>query len=80
MTATEFRRELYRVLDEAAESGREVAITHKNRVFRIMPQSVRPIQERLVAHDTLNVAEAPHSGSLSAAWEWNEIQNLDGLS
>ena len=78
MTATELRQKLYRILTEAARTGREVRVTHKGHTFRIVSDGGASIRDRLVPHDTVRptTAQATDTDTL---WEWNEERNLDGL-
>ena len=79
MTATEFRRQLYRALDKLSDEGGEIIITHKNRSFRIVPEPPIRFEERLVRHDTLNVDPEAIVESDAGGWQWNEGENVDAL-
>ena len=80
MTATEFRQQLYAVLNRMADQGGSVTITHKNRAFRLTPENNRGLLDRLVPHDTLNVPPDDLSAAEYSLWEWREPENLDGIS
>lgn len=77
MTATEFRKRLYAVLNEVAETNGEVTVTHKNRSFRIVAREKAPFVDRLVVHDTLKVPADELVVAGASGWNWDEETNLD---
>jgi len=80
MTATELRKRLYTVLNEIAETGNEVTITHKSRSFSIVAHDATPFVDRLVRHDTLRVPADELVAAEAADWAWDEGSQLDGIS
>lgn len=79
MTATELRQRLYAVLGRIAESGETVRVTHKDHSFRIVPEQTKPFADRLVRHDTLRVPADRIVSGEPGDWQWNEVQNIDGV-
>ncbi len=51
MTATELRQNLYRILDQALETGETVEIRRKRGVLRIVPERSASVWDRLEVHD-----------------------------
>ncbi|MCA1754283.1 MAG: hypothetical protein LC641_06230 [Spirochaeta sp.] len=80
MTASELRKQLYTVLNELAESGGDVTVTHKSRSFSIVAHDSTPFVDRLVRHDTLRVPADELVAAEAADWAWDEGSQLDGIS
>lgn len=73
LTPTELRRNLYRILDQVAESGEPVAVDRRGRRLTISAEPVRGRLNNLVAHDVVvgDPEELVHV-------DWSESWNRDG--
>ncbi len=76
MTATEFRRRLYTVRAELAETGGTATVAHKGRRFRIVAENAPRFTDRLVRHDTLKVDADDLVAAESGGWDWTKGKNL----
>jgi len=82
ISATEFRQNLYRLLDQVAEGRGEVLINRKGKKIRLVVEGSKKRSDRLIPHDTLigDPRDLLDPDFFKTPWEWKEERNLEGLS
>ena len=73
MTATQLRVNLFRLLDDVAV-GRELEITHKGAILRIVPANRGSRMSRLVVRDDSGIQPSDSGWDGKAQQEWETEQ------
>ena len=73
VTATEFRKNLFRLLDEAA-LGNEIEITHKGTLLRVSPAIRGSRLSRLIVRDGVDLDPTASGWDAAARAEWDAEQ------
>ena len=68
VTATELRQNLYRILDQALETGETIEIRRKRGVLHIVPEQRTSVWNRLEVHDVF-----PEGASPDIDHPWSEL-------
>ncbi len=76
VTATEFRKNLFQLVERALD-GELIEIIHKNRTIRLTPTEPKSKLSRLVRRDTLNCSpdefdEAVHAQDVEMRRQWEQ--------
>jgi hypothetical protein len=74
MTATAFRKDLYKSLDAVVATGEPIAIERKGRKLLVVEADKADLFSRLVPRDSI-VGDPDELVDLKV-WEWNEEKNL----
>lgn len=74
MTATAFRKDLYKSLDEVATTGVPLEISSKGKWFELTPKKKVSKLARLKPHNSI-VSDPDELVDLKV-WEWTEEKNL----
>jgi prevent-host-death family protein len=90
VTMTELRRNLFRLVDEALETGEPIVVNRKGRTVTLVPEVVAPRGGKLAPNDEEGWvkfwAEPPPPGwedcdlsleALNSAWKWDAEPELD---
>jgi prevent-host-death family protein len=90
VTMTELRRNLFRLVDEALETGEPIIVNRKGHTMTLVPQGVSPQRRKLAPDDEEGWAKfwaepAPPGwensdlslDALNAAWKWDGGSKLD---
>jgi prevent-host-death family protein len=79
LTATELRKQLYRVLERVAETGEPVEVVLKGRTFRIVSDDRGPVTfsfDRLTPHPETFVGDLDDIVHLDWSGEWRPETGL----
>jgi prevent-host-death family protein len=90
VTMTELRRNLFRLVDEALETGEPIVVKRKGRAVKLIPEAVNARSGKLAPDDEEGWAkfwaEPPPPGwedydlsleALDSAWKWDGEPELD---
>jgi prevent-host-death family protein len=81
LTATELRKQLYRVLERVAETGEPVEVVLKGRTFRIVSADYAPVTfslDRLAPHPEALVGELDDIVHMDWSDQWRPGTGVDG--
>jgi hypothetical protein len=76
ITASKLRENVYRILDEALETGRPVEVIRKGKLLRIVPETRRDKLANLKKRANVFVGDVEDTIRMDWSKHWNPDDNL----